>query len=46
MSRVCVQAKTHGIARSVSTPPPLRRRAGRLPMVRSSSSRAGVAARK
>ena len=40
--RVCVQANCHGIARSVLTPrSPPSRRAGRLPMVNSSSSGAG-----
>ena len=35
-SRVCVQAKIQGIARSVSMPPYARRLAGRLPMFLSS----------
>ena len=46
ISRICVQAKTQGIARSDSSPPDARRREGRLPMFRPSSSATGVAARK
>mmetsp|Transcript_27040 Transcript_27040/g.80187 ORF Transcript_27040/g.80187 Transcript_27040/m.80187 type:complete len:273 (+) Transcript_27040:681-1499(+) len=42
-SRVCVHAKIHGMARSVPTPPPGFRLAGRLPMLRPPSSDTGVA---
>ena len=42
-SRVCVQAKTQGIARRVSTPPVGRRFAGRLPTLREAISISGAA---
>jgi hypothetical protein len=46
-SRFCVQAKTHGIARSPSMPAsPPGRRGGREPIASSASSSSGVKARK
>ena len=43
-TRLCVQAKTQGMARRSSMPVPGRRRAGRLPRLRNAISSIGVAA--
>ena len=44
LKRVCVQAKIHGIARSVEMPPPALRLDGLDPMFMDPSSATGVAA--
>ena len=44
--RFCVHANTHGIARRSSSRPPLRREAGREPIVSSASSSTGETWRK